>query len=50
MWGYDCKNSLGLDFPLFSLQNFMCKMEDFIQQTSAIVIKRIAVRMGGEGS
>lgn len=47
MWGYDCKNSLGLDFPLFSLQNFMYKMEDFIQQTSAIIIKRITVRMGG---
>lgn len=34
MCGYDCKTSLRF------------KVEDFIQQTTAIIIKRTAVRMG----
>ena len=38
--------TLSLDFPLFSLQDFVYKMEPFIQQATAVIFKRTVVRMG----
>lgn len=36
--------------PLLSLQRFLYKMEDFIQQNAAAIFKRIIVFMGGKCS